>query len=260
MTKVHEGQLLRELLKSTDYQMGTIADKLHMSRQNLNHHLRKEEVDRHFLRDLSEILKIDFTKELENRLSTSGVVDERAKSIALIKRMYCRNILWDKYGIPPKYIPKGNYTKEEQNEVKDLTDEEAAEMYEETMREIQAEVEIEHELGNQSMEESEQSESFKDKYIAALENIVGKQEALLKEVRASLEQSEKRFSALERRLTEVGKAASEAKRNQEIMYAYQTAYFQYWIDTLPNSEDVQKKVIEKAAEALGLIQKEGIRL
>ena len=56
----HEGTELRNYLKGKGLEMNRVADKLKMTRQNLNHHLRKQILDDNFKRLVADKLKIDF--------------------------------------------------------------------------------------------------------------------------------------------------------------------------------------------------------
>jgi hypothetical protein len=56
----HEGEELRNYLKGRGLEMQGVAEKLEMSRQNLNHHLRKQVLDEDFRRLVAEKMKIDF--------------------------------------------------------------------------------------------------------------------------------------------------------------------------------------------------------
>ena len=54
-----EGEILREFIKKKeDWQMGTLAETLGMTRQNLNHHLRKDILDSDFERLIKDKLNI----------------------------------------------------------------------------------------------------------------------------------------------------------------------------------------------------------
>ena len=72
MTK--EGEVLREFIKNKpDWQMGIIAVKLGMTRQNLNYHLRKDILDQDFERLIKEKLNLTKTENgfsiMENKRS-----------------------------------------------------------------------------------------------------------------------------------------------------------------------------------------------
>jgi len=56
----HEGEILRNYLKGKGLEMGDVAEKLKMSRQNLNYHLRKEVLDDSFKRLIFDKMKISF--------------------------------------------------------------------------------------------------------------------------------------------------------------------------------------------------------
>jgi hypothetical protein len=56
----HEGAELRNYLKGMGLEMQDVAEKLEMSRQNLNYHLRKQVLDEDFRRLAAEKMKIDF--------------------------------------------------------------------------------------------------------------------------------------------------------------------------------------------------------
>ncbi len=60
---IKEGELLRLFIKNKpEWQMGTLAETLGMSRQNLNHHLRKDILDQDFerlIKDKLNLIKIE---------------------------------------------------------------------------------------------------------------------------------------------------------------------------------------------------------
>ena len=60
---IKEGELLRLYIKNKpEWQMGTLAETLGMSRQNLNHHLRKDILDQDFerlIKDKLNLIKIE---------------------------------------------------------------------------------------------------------------------------------------------------------------------------------------------------------
>lgn len=75
---MHQGERLRVLFKELKLTQDEIASKLGMTRQNLNYHLRKEELDGNFVRLLKE--KIGFTS-LTNGFSKTvqtNVIEEAA--------------------------------------------------------------------------------------------------------------------------------------------------------------------------------------
>jgi phage repressor protein C with HTH and peptisase S24 domain len=79
MTTRHQGNELREALKSLPETISDIASKrLGMTRQNLNHHLRKPKLDNDFLRLIKEKLGIAL---VENRFSTKGKKFENARLV-----------------------------------------------------------------------------------------------------------------------------------------------------------------------------------
>jgi len=67
MEKTNEGLSLRELFRKSDKSMGEIAEILGMTRQNLNHHLRKEQLESDFRRLVKEKFGESF---FENEFST----------------------------------------------------------------------------------------------------------------------------------------------------------------------------------------------
>jgi len=60
-----EGEILRNYFKGTGLKMGSIAEKLAMSRQNLNYHLAKEVLDKNFVRLANEELAINVNDILQ---------------------------------------------------------------------------------------------------------------------------------------------------------------------------------------------------
>jgi transcriptional regulator with XRE-family HTH domain len=56
----HEGEELRNYLKGKGLEMQDVAEKLDMSRQNLNYHLRKQALDEDFKRLVKDKMQIDF--------------------------------------------------------------------------------------------------------------------------------------------------------------------------------------------------------
>lgn len=75
---LHEGEKLREQMKDLKLTQDSIAGMLGMTRQNLNHHLRKEKLDEDFVRLIRE--KMGFTS-LSNGFALSVDRLENAKNI-----------------------------------------------------------------------------------------------------------------------------------------------------------------------------------
>jgi NADH:ubiquinone oxidoreductase subunit C len=72
---MHQGNQLKLLIKGKGFKMNTIAEVIQMSRQNLNYHLRKENLDDEFLQTIKKHFYLDFPKmtvfdKLENGKST----------------------------------------------------------------------------------------------------------------------------------------------------------------------------------------------
>ncbi len=70
----HEGEILKKQLEATGMTMVSIAERLDMTRQNLNYHLRKQTLDKRFLLLVKDII---LNRNVENIFSDSvNIVSE----------------------------------------------------------------------------------------------------------------------------------------------------------------------------------------
>lgn len=78
---INEGIALKNYFKGSGKSMGEIAEKLQMTRQNLNHHLRKPVLEGNFALLIESIFNIDLKKDVFSKLKiteTETPVEKKA--------------------------------------------------------------------------------------------------------------------------------------------------------------------------------------
>lgn len=112
--------------------------------------------------------------------------------------------------------------------------------------------------------EPPQQEDFQAKYMALLEEHLEMKKALSQELSILRDKvdtlQEKLAERISSKLTEVDDALDEVMRAQQIMYALQNAYYDFFLGRIENKEDARQTIVEDAASRLGMIHENGIQL
>jgi transcriptional regulator with XRE-family HTH domain len=108
---------------------------------------------------------------------------------------------------------------------------------------------------------------YRDEYIALLKKNLSEEEETKKALFKKIEGFEqmiadfkKSHETIASNFTEAGNVIDEVRRAQVIMYALQNAYYEHWLSSLSDREDVWQTIVERAALYLRLIQQKGIQV
>jgi predicted transcriptional regulator len=110
-------------------------------------------------------------------------------------------------------------------------------------------------------------QDYRDEYIALLKKNLSEEEETKKALFKKIEGFEqmiadfkKSHETIASNFTEAGNVIDEVRRAQVIMYALQNAYYEHWLSSLSDREDVWQTIVERAALYLRLIQQKGIQV
>lgn len=109
----------------------------------------------------------------------------------------------------------------------------------------------------------EPQEDFQAKYMTLLEEHLEMKKAFFSELEGFKQMMldfTRSHDYLKSQFTEVVKALKQVEQNQLAMYAFQGAYYDYWLSVVENNEQVRQIIGEKAREDYERLQQEGIQV